>query len=160
LPNEIEPGTPWNEYSRVDLRGAEARTMAKEYINPESLFRSVDHGFSQAVAASGRRTLYVSGQTAWDASKQLVGGMDLGAQARQAFRNLRTVVEAGGGTLADVVSLRLYIVDYRPEKAEAVGRAFRESFAGPAKPAATWIGVAALADPGFLIEIEATAVLE
>lgn len=102
----------------------------------------------------------MSGQTAWDAGKQLVGGTDLAAQARQAFRNLRTVVEASGGTLADVVSLRLYIVDYRPEKAEAVGHALRESFAGPAKPAATWIGVASLADPGFLIEIEAIAVLE
>jgi enamine deaminase RidA (YjgF/YER057c/UK114 family) len=134
--------------------------VAKDYINPVSLFRSVEHGFSQAVAASGRKTLYVSGQTAWDASKQLVGGKDLAAQARQAFRNLRSVVEASGGTLEDVVSLRLYIVDYRPEKAAALGNALKEAFAGPAKPAATWIGVASLADPGFLIEIEATAVLE
>jgi enamine deaminase RidA (YjgF/YER057c/UK114 family) len=138
----------------------ETLTMAKDYINPPSLFESVEHGFSQAVAASGKRTLYVSGQTAWDAGKQLVGGTDLAAQAKQAFRNVRTAVEAGGGTLADVVSLRLYIVDYRPDKAEAVGVALKESFAGPAKPAATWIGVASLADPGFLIEIEATAVLE
>jgi enamine deaminase RidA (YjgF/YER057c/UK114 family) len=134
--------------------------MTKEYINPASLFRSLDHGFSQAVAASGARTLYVSGQTAWDAGRQLVGGLDLAAQARQAFRNVRSAVEAAGGTLADVVTLRIYIVDYRPEKAEAVGLAFREAFAGPAKPAATWIGVASLADPGFLIEVEATAVLE
>ncbi len=96
--------------SRIEDRGPNAmQTMAKEYINPESLFRSVDHGFSQAVAASGRRTLYVSGQTAWDPSRQLVGGMDLAAQARQAFRNLQIVVEAGGGTLADVGSLRLYM---------------------------------------------------
>jgi enamine deaminase RidA (YjgF/YER057c/UK114 family) len=134
--------------------------MAKEYINPASLFRSVEHGFSQAVAANGTRTLYVSGQTAWDAARRLVGGTDLAAQARQAFQNLRTVVEASGGTLADVVSLRIYVVDYGPEKAAAVGNAVRESFAGPAKPAATWIGVTSLADPGFLIEIEATAVLE
>ena len=134
--------------------------MRKEYINPASLFRSLDHGFSQAVAATGKRTLYVSGQTAWDAAKRLVGGADLAAQARQAFANLRTVVEASGGTLADVVSLRLYIVDYRPEKAAAVGGALRECFDGPEKPAATWIGVASLADPGFLIEIEATAVLD
>lgn len=132
----------------------------KEYINPASLFPSLEHGFSQAVAATGRRTLYVSGQTAWDAGKQLVGGSDLAAQAKQAFRNLRTVVEASGGTLADVVSLRLYIVDYRPEKAAAVGNALRECFAGPEKPAATWIGIASLADPGFLIEIEATAVFD
>ena len=134
--------------------------MAKEYINPASLFRSMEHGFSQAVAATGKRTLYVSGQAAWDAGKQLVGGGDLAAQARQAFRNLRAAVEASGGTLADVVSLRLYIVDYRPDMAPAVGHALREAFDGPAKPAATWIGVASLADPGFLIEIEAIAVLE
>ena len=134
--------------------------MPKEYVNPASLFRSVEHGFSQAVAATGKRTLYVSGQTAWDAEKRLVGGTDLAAQARQAFRNLRTAVEASGGTLADVVSLRLYIVDYRPEKAAPLGLALREAFAGPEKPAATWIGVASLADPGFLIEIEATAVLD
>jgi len=134
--------------------------MPKEYINPPSLFRSRDHGFSQAVAASGTRTLYVSGQTAWDANKQLVGGADLADQARQAFRNVRTVVEASGGTIGDVVSLRIYVVDYRPEKAETVGNALRESFSGSAKPATTWIGVVSLADPGFLIEIEAIAVLE
>ena len=111
--------------------------MPKEYINPPSLFRSRDHGFSQAVAASGTRTLYVSGQTAWDANKQLVGGADLADQARQAFRNVRTVVEASGGTIGDVVSLRIYVVDYRPEKAETIGNALRESFSGSAKPATT-----------------------
>ena len=134
--------------------------MPKEYINPPSLFRSRDHGFSQAVAASGTRTLYVSGQTAWDANRQLVGGADLAEQARQAFRNVQAAVEASGGTIGDVVSLRIYVVNYGPEKAEAVGSALRESFSGPAGPATTWIGVVSLADPGFLIEIEATAVLE
>jgi enamine deaminase RidA (YjgF/YER057c/UK114 family) len=134
--------------------------MPKEYINPPSLFQSRDQGFSQAVAASGTRTLYVSGQTAWDANRQLVGGTDLADQARQAFRNLQTVVEAGGGTISDVVSLRLYVVDYAAEKAEAVGNALRESFSGSTRPATTRIGVVCLADPGFLIEIEATAVLE
>lgn len=133
--------------------------MPKEYINPPSLFRSRDNGFSQAVAASGTRTLYVSGQTAWDADRQLVGGTDLAGQARQAFRNVQTVVEASGGSLSDVVSLRIYIVDYRPEMANAVGTALRACFS-PAKPATTWIGVVSLADPGFLIEIEAIAVLE
>lgn len=105
-------------------------------------------------------TLYVSGQTAWDANKQLVGGSDLRAQARQALLNLRNVVEASGGTLADVVSLRIYVVAYEAHKAEAVGGAFLEFFSGDATPASTWVGVAALADPGFLIEIEAIAVID
>ena len=134
--------------------------MRKEAINPASVFRSLELGFSQAVLADGRRTLYVSGQTAWDSEKRLVGGADLEEQARQAFTNLQAVVEAAGGTLADVVSLRIYVVDYRPEKAAQVGRAFRRFFSGEVKPASTWVGVAALADPGFLIEVEATAVFD
>lgn len=133
--------------------------MTKQAINPSSVFRSLDHGFSQAVMAIGRKTLYVSGQTAWDSQKRLIGG-DLEGQARQAFANVQAVVEAAGATLADVVSLRIYVVDYRPEKAAAVASAFRDFFPGEAKPASTWVGVAALADPGFLIEIEATAVFD
>jgi enamine deaminase RidA (YjgF/YER057c/UK114 family) len=134
--------------------------VSKEAINPPSVFRSLEHGFSQAVVTSGRKTLYVSGQTAWDSRKQLIGGGDLEAQARQAFTNLQAVVEAAGGTLADVVSVRIYVVDYRPEKAAPVGRAFRDFFSSEVKPASTWIGVTALADPGFLIEVEATAVFD
>jgi enamine deaminase RidA (YjgF/YER057c/UK114 family) len=134
--------------------------VTKERVNPASVFRSLDHGFSQGVVASGRRTLYVSGQTAWDAEKRLIGGSDLESQAQQAFLNLQAVVEAAGGALSDVVSLRIYVVDYRPEKAAALGKAFRQFFPGEATPASTWIGVSALADPGFLIEVEATAVLD
>jgi enamine deaminase RidA (YjgF/YER057c/UK114 family) len=133
--------------------------VTKRAINPPAVFQSLEHGFSQAVMASGTRTLYVSGQTAWDSRKQLVGGADLEAQARQAFTNLRAVVEAAGGTLADVVAVRIYVVDYRPEKAASVGGALREFFSADVKPASTWIGVASLADPGFLIEVEATAAL-
>jgi len=134
--------------------------MTKQQINPPSVFRSLDHGFPQAVVTSGQRMLYVSGQTAWDAERRLVGGSDLTAQARQAFLNLRAVVEAGGSALSDVVSLRIYVVNYRPESADAVGGAFREFFSAESAPATTWIGVAALARPDFLIEIEATAVFD
>ena len=138
----------------------ESEDMPKEYINPPSLFRSQDVGFSQAVAASGSRTLYLSGQTAWDANRQLIGGADLALQATQAFRNIKAIVEAAGGSMSDVVSLRIYIVNYASEKANVVTSALREAFRSHDKPATTWIGVAALADAGFLIEIEATAVLD
>ncbi len=132
--------------------------MPKEYLNPDSLFPSLEHGFSQVVAASGGKTIYISGQTAWDTHKQLIGGRDLGQQARQALRNVRSAIEAAGGTLADIVALRIYIVNYRPDQAEAVGGALREFFPEERRPASTWIGVSALAVPDFLIEIEATAV--
>ena len=48
-------------------------------VNPSGLFPSLDHGFSQGVVARGTRTLYVSGQVAWDAQRRLIGGADLGA---------------------------------------------------------------------------------
>jgi enamine deaminase RidA (YjgF/YER057c/UK114 family) len=134
--------------------------VPRESINPVSLFPSLQSGFSQGVVASGRRTLYVSGQVAWDSQRRLVGGADLEAQAKRAFENLRAVLEGAGATVASVVAVRIYIVDYRPEKAAAVGGVFTAFFTGEIKPASTWVGVQALADPGFLIEIEATAVLD
>jgi enamine deaminase RidA (YjgF/YER057c/UK114 family) len=67
---------------------------------------------------------------------------------------------AAGAVPSDVVSLRIYVVNYKPADAEAVGSAYRAFFASAGAPATTWIGVAALADPGFLIEVEAIAVLE
>jgi 2-iminobutanoate/2-iminopropanoate deaminase len=134
--------------------------MPKQHLNPEALFPSLQYGFSQAVVCTGGRTVYLSGQTAWGAAQRLVGGDDLGAQTRQALRNVRAAVEAAGGTLADVVSLRLYVVNYRRADTGPVGDALREFFPAEKPPASTWVGVAALAVPDFLIEIEAVAVIE
>jgi 2-iminobutanoate/2-iminopropanoate deaminase len=134
--------------------------MPKEYINPNSLFPSLPHGFSQVVIATGRKMVFISGQTAWDARKNIVGGDSVLEQARQASRNLEKAMESAGGTLKDVVALRIYVVDYQAESGTAVGIALREFFSPAKPPASTWIGVSALADPEFLIEIEATAVLD
>jgi len=134
--------------------------MPKEYVNPNSLFPSVQHGFSQVVVASGRKMVFISGQTAWDIKKKIVGGDSLLEQARQALRNVQAAIEATGGTLKDIVSLRIYIVNYEPENAEAVGIALQEFFSSENPPASTWIGVSALAVPELLIEIEAIAVLD
>jgi 2-iminobutanoate/2-iminopropanoate deaminase len=134
--------------------------MPKEYINPNSLFPSLPHGFSQVVIASGKKMVFISGQTAWDVRKNIVGGDSVLEQARQALRNLGMAIEAAGGTSKDIVALRIYIVNYQAEGATAVGTALREFFSRENPPASTWIGVSALAAPEFLIEIEATAVLD
>jgi len=134
--------------------------MPKENINPDSLFPSLPHGFSQVVIATGRKMVFISGQTAWDPQKNIVGGDSVLEQARQAFRNIEKAMKAAGGTLKDVVALRIYVVDYQAESGTAVGTALREFFSPQNPPASTWIGVSALAAPEFLIEIEATAVLD
>jgi len=134
--------------------------MPKLHLNPETLFPSLPIGFSQIVVSQGGKTVYLSGQTAWDANKQIVGGTDLGEQTRQALRNIKLGVEAAGGTLADVVSLRIYIVNPKPNDTGPVGQALREFFSADKPPASTWLGVTSLARPEFLIEIEAIAVIE
>ena len=134
--------------------------MPKQYVNPDGVFPSLPHGFSQVVIASGKKMVFVSGQTAWDARKNIVGGDSVLEQARQALRNLKTAIEAAGGTLKDIVALRIYVVDYQAESGTAVGTVLREFFSQENPPASTWIGVSALAVPEFLIEIEATAVLD
>ncbi len=81
-----------------------------------------------------------------------------GAEA-QADRCLRVIVEAVeklGGSAADIVRTRVYLVD--PADAEAVGRAHGKFF-GNIRPASTMIAGAVLLRPEWRVEIEAEAVL-
>jgi enamine deaminase RidA (YjgF/YER057c/UK114 family) len=134
--------------------------VTKEHMNPATLFPSVQLGFSQIVATQGGKTVYISGQTAWDAEKRIVGGMNLGEQTRQALRNILTAVQTAGGTMVDVVSVRIYVVNYKRADAGPIGEVLREFFSTEQPPASTLIGVSALAVEDFLIEIEAIAVIE
>lgn len=128
--------------------------------NPGALFNSVQYGFSQAVAATGSRLIAVSGQVAWDAGQELVGGDDLHAQTRAALANLTTALRSVDAALSDVVALRIYVVDLAAQEPEAITRALREFFPQDRAPAATWIGVSGLANPALKVEIEATALAE
>lgn len=131
----------------------------KTVINPPDLFNSRQYGFSQAVVAEGARTVYCSGQVSWDEEEQ-IGSGDLGEQTRRALRNVERAVTAAGGALADVVSLRIYIVGDHIRNTSAIRQALLDTFDPAAQPASTWIGVTALANPDFAIEIEAIAVLD
>jgi enamine deaminase RidA (YjgF/YER057c/UK114 family) len=133
--------------------------MTRETINPEALYGSVDYGFSHAVKSTGKTSIHCAGQVAWDKDYNLVGAGDVAAQARQALANLKTVLEAAGAGVENLVRLRTYVVNHDPSLIGPIGEALSE-FYGDVTPAAnTWIGVQALALPDFLIEIEATAEL-
>ena len=132
----------------------------RKAVNPEPLFDSVQYGFSHAIKSEGTTMLHMAGQVAWDAECNLIGEGDLAAQARQALSNLKAVLADQGATVADVVRIRTYVVDYSADKLDVIGEALAE-FYGDVTPAAnTLLGVQSLALPEFLIEIEATAVLK
>ncbi len=133
--------------------------MSKMSLNPDALFDSRQYGFSQIVVAQGSRTVYFSGQVAWDDHQQIIGKDDLRQQVWQSLRNVETAVTTAGGTMADIVALRIYIVHRWMDKTAPVSEGLKAFFPGEHPPTATWIGVHSLARPEFLIEIEGTAVL-
>ncbi len=102
----------------------------------------------------------MSGQVGWNAAQQIIDLAHLGPQTRQALENLEIAVKAAGGTRTDIVSLRLYLVGEHIHNARSVREALLGFFPTENLPSSTWIGVSALASKGFLIEIEAVAVLE
>jgi enamine deaminase RidA (YjgF/YER057c/UK114 family) len=128
--------------------------MTKHYLNPPSLFDAQPFGFSQIVSCSNG-TAYISGQTAWDTEGKLSRGGDFSAQLNAALENLVKAVEAIGGSAADIVRVRLYIVNHVPAYLETVGQTMTKLFGPDALPASTLIGVAQLAVPELLVEIEA-----
>jgi 2-iminobutanoate/2-iminopropanoate deaminase len=134
--------------------------MRIKKVNPVELFNSVQYGFSQVAAGTGTRLIIVSGQVAWNAEQELIGDDDLFEQTRAALTNLQTALRSVEAELTDVVSLRIYIVDFAAQESAAVTRALKEFFLEGEAPTATWIGVSSLANPALKIEIEATALAE
>ena len=134
--------------------------MTSIRINPETLYPSVEYGFSHATLDEATGTLHLSGQVAWDKDYSVVGGSDVGLQARQALANIRDVLASQGVGPEAVLRLRTFIVNYDISMLAAIGPEFG-AFYGDVLPAAnTIVGVSALAMPEFLIEIEAIATVK
>jgi enamine deaminase RidA (YjgF/YER057c/UK114 family) len=131
--------------------------MTLELINPETL--PTPESYTQVVAATGSRLVFVAGQVAEDAQGNLVGAGDLAAQARQAFANVARALAAAGAAPEQVTRITIYVVHHRPEYLPAISQAHLEVF-GDHKPADTLLGVETLAQPEYLIEVEAIAVVD
>jgi enamine deaminase RidA (YjgF/YER057c/UK114 family) len=116
-------------------------------------------GYSDGMQARGR-VIVTSGMIGWDPVTQGLVDGGLAAQAEQALRNVRQVVESGGGQATDLVRLTWFITDrdaYVAARAE-MGRVWR-GVMGAHYPAMSVIFVRALLEPGAVVEIEATAVV-
>ncbi|MFG2779380.1 RidA family protein [Streptomyces prunicolor] len=132
-----------------------------ERINPPTLASPVMDLYSQVTVVRPGRIVNVAGQVAIDVNGDLVGKDDYKEQARQAFLNVKLAVEAAGGTGHDITTYCVHVVRYEVEHLLPIFEAGKEVF-GDEWPlcASMLIGVTALALPEWLIEINATAVLE
>lgn len=131
----------------------------KETLNPTALFDSRQFGFSQIVVANPGKMIFISGQVAWDENRSLIGENDLAKQTQKSLDNLKIAMEAAGGTLENIVMLRIYIVNFQNKDGAIISSALQENFGIEHPPASTWLSVIGLANEGFMIEIEAQAVI-
>ncbi len=116
------------------------------------------YGFSQAIeVTNGNRVLYCAGQASVDDQGKPVHVGDMRKQIEQAFQNLETVLKASGYGLANLVRLNYYTTDVDAFLGAADVFGSRLAAAG-AQPPGALLGVAKLAFPGLMVEIEATAV--
>lgn len=132
----------------------------KETINPASLYESTGFGFSHAVQSEGKQLLHCAGQVAFDENGGIVGINDLRRQLEQAFNNLNAVLTEVGASPSNVVRLRTYVVNHKPEYLEDIISAISHFYGDEVPAANTLIGVQSLALPELLVEIEATAILD
>ncbi len=128
-----------------------------QHINPEGLVKT--GAFTNVVVVHGpAKTVYVGGQDAVDASGTIIGKGDIQKQAQQVMKNLQVALAAGGATLQDVIKWNVYVVQGQsPQPAFEV---FQETWGDrPNPPAITLLFVSGLADPDFLMEMDAVAVV-
>jgi enamine deaminase RidA (YjgF/YER057c/UK114 family) len=127
--------------------------MAHEFLELKSVHPTV--GYSH-VAKAGN-TLYIAGQVAQGADGKVVGKGDFETQARQAYSNLKNIVEEAGGNLKNIVKMTTFLTHHH--YVEAYRRVRNEFFKDPFPPN-TLLIVGSLASPDYLIEVEAVAVLD
>lgn len=132
--------------------------MDRDIINPPSLARP--SGFSHGILTTGGRLLFLAGQTASDASGQIVAPGDIVAQYEQVLQNLRTVVEVAGGVMRDIVQMTIFVSDRDSYRAhlKPLGAVHRAYF-GDHYPATALLEISRFFQDGALIEIEGMAVL-
>lgn len=128
-------------------------TQSRRVINTPATQAMYDaYHFAQATRVGNM--IWVSGQVGIDPAMKPGKGME--EQARLAFHSLRSVLEAAGATLADVVELMTFHTDLRGEM--AAFSKVKDAFFTERYPSWTAVGVTQLALPELLVEIRAVAV--
>ena len=131
--------------------------MTLEYINPNDL--PTPQTYTQVVVATGSKLVFISGQEPEDIHGNLVGHGDLAAQARQVYANLGRALAAAGAGPQHVTRITIYLVNYNRDECLPIIEEARKALFGAHKPADVVLGVERLS-PGYLIEVDAIAVLD
>jgi len=128
-----------------------------QHINPAEL--SKNPAFTNVIVVTGQvKTIYIGGQDAVDASGTIIGKGDIKQQTEQVFNNLQAALKAVGAKLDHVIKWNVYVVHGQPlhPAFEVFQRVWGRR---PNPPAITMMFVSGLANPDFLVEMDAIAVV-
>jgi enamine deaminase RidA (YjgF/YER057c/UK114 family) len=135
--------------------------MGIERVHPPSLFVAKYDGtpvFAQVVAVDAPvRWVHTAGQVSTDAAGTVIGRGDVRAQYIQIMENLAHCLAAVGGSLSDIIKTTAFVVDINDYR--KVGD-LRAKYFGAYPPASSTVQVSGLANPEFLVEIEAVAAIK
>lgn len=129
--------------------------MAIEISNPTGLHDPTGFGYSHVARATGE-LVFIAGQYDSDEHGNTTSD-DFATQVDRGFANLGIALRSAGLDYADVAQLRTHIVDHDLDKLAVLGKKIAEIW-GDRPPTQTLTGVAALALPGMLFEVDAIAV--
>ena len=126
-------------------------------FNPPQMWGPNGRAFSQGVIPHEGKTIYITGQVAWDTNHQIVGKGDVRAQLHKTIENIEIILNDAGGILQDIVSLTIYFTDRA--QLPAIQAVRSEYFSASTAPTSTLIQVVGLVDPDLLVEIVPIAVI-
>jgi enamine deaminase RidA (YjgF/YER057c/UK114 family) len=129
--------------------------MSVEFLNPPGLARGT---YSHTAVVTGGRTVYVSGQVAFDEAGRVVG-TTFAEQAERVLDNLQVALAAGGAQYAHIVKMNVYVRDLTAEKVRSF-REIRVRRFGSHQPASTLVATPALVHEDLMLEVEAVAVVD
>ena len=132
--------------------------MAIERINPEGMYQPNRGIYSQVTVGQGSKIIMVAGTVPGDEAQNTVGVDDMSAQVEMILKNIDTSLAAAGATRADVYRIQTFTVDVERYIAEGARQVIE--FFGDTKPASTTVEISRLVSPAWLVEIEATAIIE
>ena len=132
--------------------------MPLERMNPKEIYQPFGNRYTQVIRTTGTIQVHVAGIVPADKDGNLVGAGDVAAQTEAVMDSIGKALAAAGATPADVARMNIYVLDMDTYIQE--GHPKLMAFFGDNLPVSTLIGVTQLANPGFLVEVEVTAVLD
>jgi 2-iminobutanoate/2-iminopropanoate deaminase len=131
--------------------------MPKQQVRTDKVREPIGH-FSQAIEVDAKgKLVFISGMTARRPDGSIAGIGDIEVQTRQVCENIKSAVEAAGGSMDDICRVDVYVRNV--EHFDTIHKVRREYFRAPA-PASTMVEVTKMISPDYLIEINAIALVQ